>query len=55
MARSSLHDWNRNLATIVKWSPYASEEDLLKQVSHLLVFSILSVVVCFFYQREKDM
>ncbi|XP_062149804.1 protein MICRORCHIDIA 4-like [Alnus glutinosa] len=35
MTRSSLHDWNRNLATIVKWSPYASEEDLLKQFNSL--------------------
>lgn len=48
MTRSSLHDWNRNLATIVQWSPYASEEDLLKQVS--LVF------FCFFqfYHKRRD-
>ncbi|GMY26593.1 protein MICRORCHIDIA 7-like [Fagus crenata] len=34
MARSS-NDWNTNLATIVHWSPYASEEDLLKQFNFL--------------------
>jgi hypothetical protein len=53
MTRSSLHDWNRNLATMVKWSPYASEEDLLKQVSLLLVFSILSIVLCFFLTKGR--
>ncbi|XP_023904883.1 protein MICRORCHIDIA 7 [Quercus suber] len=35
VVRSSLSDWNRNLATIVEWSPYASEEDLLKQFDSL--------------------
>ncbi|XP_075659977.1 protein MICRORCHIDIA 7-like [Castanea sativa] len=35
VVRSSLSDWNRNLTTIVEWSPYASEEDLLKQFDSL--------------------
>lgn len=38
VVRSSLSDWNRNLTTIVEWSPYDSEEDLLKQVSLLFSF-----------------
>ncbi|KAG6653855.1 protein MICRORCHIDIA 7-like [Carya illinoinensis] len=35
MIRFSQNDWNRNLATIVQWSPYESEEDLLKQFDFL--------------------
>ncbi|KAE8023734.1 hypothetical protein FH972_009402 [Carpinus fangiana] len=35
MTRSSLCDWNRNLSTILQWSPYANEEDLLKQFNSL--------------------
>ncbi|XP_059446903.1 protein MICRORCHIDIA 4-like [Corylus avellana] len=35
MTRSSLHDWNRNLATILQWSPYANEEELFKQFNSL--------------------
>ncbi|XP_040373645.1 protein MICRORCHIDIA 7 [Rosa chinensis] len=31
MVRASPDDWTRNLATIVQWSPYSSEEDLLQQ------------------------
>ncbi|CAL8090892.1 unnamed protein product [Prunus armeniaca] len=31
MVRGSLDDWERNLATIVQWSPYLSEEVLLQQ------------------------
>ncbi|TQD83562.1 hypothetical protein C1H46_030869 [Malus baccata] len=31
MMRGSPDDWHRNLATIVQWSPYLSEEDLLQQ------------------------
>lgn len=33
MVRGSLDDWERNLATIVQWSPYLSEEVLLQQAS----------------------
>lgn len=32
LIRTSEYDWNKNLATIVQWSPYLSEEDLLQQV-----------------------
>lgn len=32
MMRASPDDWTRNLETIVQWSPYSSEEDLLQQV-----------------------
>ena len=39
MTRSSLHDWNKNLSTILQWSPYANEKDLFKQVS-LFFFNI---------------
>ncbi|XP_031272709.1 protein MICRORCHIDIA 7-like [Pistacia vera] len=35
MIRSSLDDWNRNLETIVQWSPYTSEEDLFHQFNLL--------------------
>ncbi|GFZ21091.1 histidine kinase-, DNA gyrase B-, and HSP90-like ATPase family protein [Actinidia rufa] len=31
LMRSSSNDWSRNLETILHWSPYASEEDLLQQ------------------------
>ncbi|KAI3976063.1 hypothetical protein MKX01_016746 [Papaver californicum] len=31
LVRSSSSDWNRNVDTIVQWSPFASEADLLKQ------------------------
>ncbi|XP_031124249.1 protein MICRORCHIDIA 7-like [Ipomoea triloba] len=31
MVRSSANDWKRNLETIVQWSPYVSEDDLLEQ------------------------
>lgn len=45
MIRFSQNDWNRNLATIVQWSPYESEEDLLKQVRLLVFTAILSILV----------
>ncbi|WOL00928.1 protein MICRORCHIDIA 7-like [Canna indica] len=32
--RSSLSDWNTNLATIIEWSPYSSEAELLQQFSY---------------------
>lgn len=31
LLRSSFDDWNMNLDTIIRWSPYSSEEDLLQQ------------------------
>ncbi|XP_048330184.2 protein MICRORCHIDIA 7 [Ziziphus jujuba] len=31
MIRSSIIDWNRNVETIVQWSPFSSEVDLLNQ------------------------
>ncbi|GLT38076.1 hypothetical protein SLA2020_123460 [Shorea laevis] len=31
LVRSSEDDWNRNLETIVQWSPYLSDQDLLHQ------------------------
>lgn len=34
MLRSSLADWNTNLETIIQWSPYSSEADLLQQVRY---------------------
>lgn len=40
MIRSSLDDWNRNLETIVQWSPYTSEEDLLHQVCDIILLCI---------------
>lgn len=44
MVRSSHDDWKRNLETILMWSPYASEEDLLQEVSltSLLFSGLLS-------------
>ncbi|KAE9454805.1 hypothetical protein C3L33_13327, partial [Rhododendron williamsianum] len=35
LMRSSPNDWNRNLDTILKWSPYESEDDLLQQFNQL--------------------
>ncbi|KAL2519741.1 Histidine kinase [Abeliophyllum distichum] len=35
MVRFSLNDWERNFRTIVQWSPYGSEEDLLQQFNSL--------------------
>ncbi|KAM7464774.1 hypothetical protein LguiA_032895 [Lonicera macranthoides] len=35
MVRYSPDDWRRNLETILPWSPYASEEDLLQQFNSL--------------------
>lgn len=32
MIRSSGGDWNKNVETIVQWSPFSSEADLLRQV-----------------------
>lgn len=32
MVQSSLADWSTNLETILQWSPYSSEADLLQQV-----------------------
>ncbi|XP_023004868.1 protein MICRORCHIDIA 7-like isoform X1 [Cucurbita maxima] len=31
IVRSSLSDWNKNVETIVQWSPFASETELLRQ------------------------
>ncbi|XP_038712985.1 protein MICRORCHIDIA 7-like [Tripterygium wilfordii] len=33
--RTSTDDWDKNLATIVQWSPYQSEKDLLNQFNDL--------------------
>ncbi|KAE9446040.1 hypothetical protein C3L33_21999, partial [Rhododendron williamsianum] len=41
MKRSSASDWNRNLETIVRWSPFSSEADLLREV--ILHFLLLFV------------
>ncbi|XP_057508601.1 protein MICRORCHIDIA 7-like isoform X1 [Actinidia eriantha] len=35
LMRTSPNDWSRNLETILHWSPYASEEDLLQQFNSL--------------------
>eukprot|EP01018_Ginkgo_biloba_P017101 Gb_26630 [translate_table: standard] len=39
LIRSTIDDWKRNLETLVQWSPYSSEADLLLQVC-LLSFSL---------------
>lgn len=31
--RSSPSDWDSNLETIIEWSPFSSEADLLRQVN----------------------
>lgn len=31
--RSSSDDWDKNLETIIEWSPFSSEADLLRQVN----------------------
>ncbi|KAF5808567.1 putative histidine kinase/HSP90-like ATPase superfamily, morc, S5 domain 2 [Helianthus annuus] len=35
MKRSSAGDWDTNVETIVQWSPFSSEADLLKQFGHM--------------------
>ncbi|XP_038973522.1 protein MICRORCHIDIA 7-like isoform X2 [Phoenix dactylifera] len=35
MVQSSLADWSTNLETILQWSPYSSEADLLQQFSSM--------------------
>ncbi|XP_068665164.1 protein MICRORCHIDIA 7-like [Aristolochia californica] len=35
MVRSSGADWNKNLETIVQWSPFYSEDDLLQQFNSI--------------------
>ncbi|KAA8540660.1 hypothetical protein F0562_024421 [Nyssa sinensis] len=35
MIRSSTGDWNRNVETIVRWSPFSSEADLLRQFNQM--------------------
>ncbi|XP_077251675.1 protein MICRORCHIDIA 4-like [Tasmannia lanceolata] len=35
LIRSSPIDWNRNVETVVQWSPYSSEADLLQQFNSL--------------------
>ncbi|KAI3472585.1 hypothetical protein Pfo_031167 [Paulownia fortunei] len=35
MVRSSVMDWNRNVETIVQWSPFSSEADLLLQFNQM--------------------
>lgn len=47
MMRGSPDDWHRNLATIVQWSPYLSEEDLLQQVILNFSFQILFLNLAF--------
>ena len=42
MLRATSDDWNRNLATIMQWSPYSTEQELLQQVisSWLAIFRL---------------
>ncbi|CAN6464647.1 unnamed protein product [Victoria cruziana] len=35
LGRSSQSDWTKNLETIVQWSPYSSEAELLQEISSL--------------------
>ncbi|KAG0485717.1 hypothetical protein HPP92_009796 [Vanilla planifolia] len=35
LMRSSVVDWNKNVDTIVQWSPYLNEDDLLQQFSSM--------------------
>ncbi|KAL3511478.1 hypothetical protein ACH5RR_030879 [Cinchona calisaya] len=35
MIRSTFDDWKRNLETVMQWSPYVSEEDLLLQFDYM--------------------
>ncbi|GJZ44711.1 microrchidia 7-like protein [Tanacetum coccineum] len=35
MPRSSANDWKKNMDTLVRWSPYSSEEHLMQQFDHL--------------------
>lgn len=46
MTRCFEDDWNRNLETIIHWSPYTSEAHLLDQVTfhHLDILSYLMLM-----------
>lgn len=53
--RSSSDNWQRNLETVVQWSPYETEEDLLQQVIQKFTFYkipqfwfINNLLACFF-------
>jgi hypothetical protein len=35
LVRSNMDDWLGNLATLMRWSPYASEVELLKQFNDI--------------------
>eukprot|EP01018_Ginkgo_biloba_P035797 Gb_08466 [translate_table: standard] len=35
LIRGSVEDWEQNLATILQWSPYSTEEELLKHFNHV--------------------
>jgi len=44
MLRTSLDDWNNNVETVVQWSPFSDEADLLRQVFR---GGINLILVCF--------
>lgn len=45
MQRSSASDWNRNLETILRWSPFSSEADLLQEVILLFLLPFCHILV----------
>lgn len=45
MQRYSASDWNRNLETILRWSPFSSEADLLQEVILLFLLSFCHILV----------
>ncbi|KAK3042537.1 hypothetical protein RJ639_000261 [Escallonia herrerae] len=44
ITRSSAGDWNRNVETIVQWSPFSSEADLLRQFNRMKDHGTLVVI-----------
>jgi hypothetical protein len=57
LERTNLTDWNTNLETIVEWSPYPSETDLLNQVYNLWHFLFEggggATTIPFFHWKEE--
>lgn len=46
MIRTSLDDWNKNVETMVHWSPFSDEADLLRQVTTCYLRGVINLI-CF--------
>ncbi|GMN49311.1 hypothetical protein TIFTF001_018468 [Ficus carica] len=55
LTRTSVDDWNRNLATIIQWSPYLSEEDLLQQFNSMKEYGTRIVIYNLWEDDEEQL